>query len=252
MNETEVTDAIRSLCRAHRQWGEWRGRNVAGLAEATGATQADEAAEMRRSWHNVLIDATAGEVQEVMEAVDDGRLAIPFEKYGDAHRIIATEVRRNRTARRSRDDQDRASGRRYTCLECTDSGMVTVYNPRFVEWLRPQFAERQAADLFPKGWFGLAVGEWYRKVRCGDEAAEAQLVLACCCKCHFACNYRTQIQARKDGKSTRSAVMGVWHPAKQCRVRVPQEDLSAWYAEHDASELHEWEPTASEYQDNFR
>jgi hypothetical protein len=254
MTSDEAYEAIASLCHAHRQWADWRNRNLADMAGANGCGVEVESEAMCRSWLNALIDVSGEEVLAVIEAIDRGDVQIPFEKYGDAHRIISAEVRKRRSKRSSGDDGAHAAGRTYTCLHCLDSGHVMIYNPKFVEWLRPHFLERagQTPPLFPPGWFTETVSEWGRKVRTGETAMHAMIDVACCCNGKYAVIYRRQIEAYKAGSEPRSAFCGVWVPAKMLRkARTPEEDLAAWYDEHAATDIHEWNPGDGEYEARF-
>ena len=249
MNETEAAHVMKTFSAVSRGFGAWRNDALRRDAMVNGTTESEEAAAMRRTWHKALAEYDPHEAFDVLEGFEEGRYPIPA--YGEVQRVIASHCRERRAAKRE-NAAARRDERRFTCNQCFDVGHVTVYNPRFVEWLRPRFAKYADARSFPSRWYENATQDWYRKVRSGDEAAPAEVALACNCQCERALGYRKQLTAYREQRTKRAAFIGAYNPAKMAAVTFdPHADLTAWYAEHDGSELTEWTPAAGEYAARF-
>lgn len=250
MKRTDAICVMQTIDRMRPTYIDWRNDQASKLANAHGTSDGEEMRAMVDSFARTLADVETTEAAAVVESMEMGRVPLPF--WSDLATAIRSAAMDDRRGQREAERSGRGSTLKYTCIECRDFGAVTVYYPPFVEWLRPRF-EAYEESGFPAGWYEQASHEWYRKVAIKEARAIAEVSLACCCNGDNARIFRRQVEAAKESRESskprRAAHPGVWNPDRQCRCTgEPIEDLSAWYAEHQA---YEWTPAPGEYGERF-
>lgn len=251
MTRSDAICVLQTIDRMRPPFVEWRTKQANTLAANHGTTAAEELKAMVDSFARTLADLDTAEVADVVDAMEVGRVPMPF--WSELASSLRTAVLDDRRGRRDASRGEREATLRYSCLECRDFGAVTVYYPPFVEWLRPRF-EAYVESGFPEGWYGAASREWYRKVALKEAKAIAEVSLACCCNCDNARIFQRQVATQRETRGTakpiRAAHPGVWNPDRQPRVTgEPEADLAAWYGNHVA---YEWTPSPGEYEERFR
>ncbi len=122
---------------------------------------------------------------------------------------------------------------RYTCKECWDRGIVTVINPRFIEWFRPTYDEYQAST-WPDAWQGKAYHDW----RSEGDAPMIHTAL-CECRCKEACNLRKELDEYRAENRSRPPACGLceWVPRVMPLLMPSMRDtLIEWYSSHVVNE----------------
>lgn len=100
-------------------------------------------------WYKALVDVRIDDAIWATEAMFRGDVAKPFgyEEHPAAIRRYALA----RAATRKEAGRKYSNGERvYECGQCSDRGLVTVWNPAFLAWAREAFADRAVPA---GGWF---------------------------------------------------------------------------------------------------
>ena len=241
---------------------------------------------LTEEWFRVMKKIEAQDANAVLDRMLDGSMArVDYFDCGRFPNIVLFEARNIAGARRQHRQQF-SDGPRYRCGICLDTGLVNVWNPRFVENYRQEFTkiirteiDRNAPaknprsisynlDRFdplreitayrydPPNWQGLAARWW----RTNEGQGPIHHQVRCNCDCEASVRLGREYTAFVNGERRRgTSTLGVpacgmatYNPRVMPR-KTPDayHDLFEWYCEHEPLSSLEWQGTPEDYQREF-
>jgi hypothetical protein len=254
MNRADALCVLTTLDRFRPGYAEWRSEQAHKLAGIHGTKAADESRAMVDSIARTLADVATDEAADVISEMEAGKVPVPF--WGEMASSIRGAALESRRGRREAERFQRDREERFRCLDCCDRGSVVIYNPDFLEWIRPQFADLDLGGPIPLRWYRQLVAAWNHQAvgvitdgGRGFAACAAEIPLVCQCGCDAAVIFRRQINRMQDSlrdakaKPLRAAYAGQWDPEKHCRqTDDPHADMTEWFEQHSAADRYQWNP----------
>ncbi len=238
MNTSETKKLMLDFSRVvgNKAFFDWRQKAIDDAVAVNGTTDEVEWAAQLASWQRTLQGVSYDEGLAVVWLMETRVVSVPI--YGEWARTIDQCARAARTTPSYQTDE-----RRLECLVCMDSGMVHIWNPRFVEAYRDRFEE-----MLPPGWEGDA-SRWWR----AQEKGPRVHMVRCNCSCHRSRIFAEEQDKFRDG--TRRDItnkpagppacgMAVYDPrVMPLKTIKPVDDLRDWYKSHTPSQVYEWQPS---------
>lgn len=277
MNVRETRGLITKINKLAPGFLQWATKTTEESARIADSDPDEEWSGQLESWTRTLSTVTVDEADLAITQMEIGEVTIP--PFGDLFRTILREAKQERSNAILRGRIADPEGPTVTCLYCRGTGIVTMWNPRFVEAYRESFAEIKRSEfvrdkpkqhgkvkrLFfeldrfdpernitawlydPPNWQGLAQAWWRRQQQLPMKHAAL-----CCCDCErqqrltnemekFKSNIRKTSKGNPIGMPACGAVR--FNPHKMMfTTPFAYDDLAEWYASHTAEEVKQWQP----------
>lgn len=247
-------------------------------------SRGDQKRELFAEWFAILAETSAVDANTVLTMLASGDLVRP--EYFDVGRLAGLVMREARALASNRSRRlQYGEPQTYRCATCRDSGLVNVWNPRFVENYRAQFATvtrtpidrdekrtcehgrlRFDMDRFdpdrtivvyryePVDWLQQAVRWW--RLNVGPECGPLHHVVRCVCdgeRSRLLLAEREKFVKHERRLGTKDLGMPVCGMADYnarvmpLKTDEPFDDLANWYAEHEVNDVYEWTPNPADY-----
>lgn len=239
--------------------------------------------ELLEDWYALLAETGFVDANKILDMLLSGEIQRP--DYFDVGRLAGIIMREARALAANRSKRLRyGQEQSFRCVICRDTGLVSVWNPQFVEAYREMFAEvsREAIDrdepkpkshfrmvfnldrfdpeqtilthrYTPADWMGQAA-KWWRGT--GEEQGPIHHLVRCNCdgdrsRTLLAERERYTRHERRFGTKELgipACGMADYNPrVMPLKTQRPFDDLKAWYKGHEANQVYEWTPNASDY-----
>lgn len=234
--KTEATDLIHALQRACPGLLRWQEQAVAEAMRCNGSTEDEEYNALLREWFILWRGIQPNFLYAVIADLEQGKLQPPpFQEIGT---FIRTEAKELQTI----SNYPIADERRLHCPRCQDRGLLHIWNPAYVNWLRQKFIEW--GDDLPDGWFASSSREWRRSVSYNGNAPHH--VALCNCDCPQQVVYEEELFKWQKGVDSERVRRGppacgtIYYNPKHmllCRTMFDWvDDLRGWYEKQEADQ----------------